>query len=60
VASIATLVPALTPRLAKILDACLANDAALRPTARALATNLATSEERTGKMTDAPRGIPAA
>jgi serine/threonine-protein kinase len=38
--SIATLLPALPPGLAPILDACLARDAAARPTAEALAAAL--------------------
>jgi serine/threonine-protein kinase len=43
--SIRTLLPALSPRVAELLDACLSRDASARPDAGALALALATPHE---------------
>ena len=57
VASIASAIPTLAPRLVKLIDGCLTNDTASRPTATALAAALALADESVGGMSDAPRGI---
>ncbi len=57
VASIASVIPTMAPRLVKLIDACLAPDAAARPTAKALAAALAIAVGAPAKMTGAAPGI---
>jgi serine/threonine-protein kinase len=48
VASIASVIPTLAPRLVKMIDACLTNDTMSRPTAKALAAALAQAARAEG------------